>query len=102
MTLTIRQAITIIVLGCLLSLNSVALPQVVRHSLHHDHHTSSTHTSPICSWVCTASQMEDSWTILPPQIFYTLGSIDTPVLNTISTYVPLAIKARAPPFFIPS
>ncbi|MDA0737367.1 MAG: hypothetical protein O2999_07795 [Nitrospirae bacterium] len=64
MKFTIRQAVTITVLGCLLSLNSVALPQVVMHSLHHDHHSSSTHNSPICFWVCTAGQMEESSDIL--------------------------------------
>ncbi len=77
MSITIRQAVTIVVLGCLLSLNSVALPQVVMHSLHHDHHSSATHTSPICFWVCTAGQMEESANILQNPIAQIIHTLDT-------------------------
>jgi len=92
-----RQIVTFSVLGCLLLLNSLALPQVVMHSLHHDHHSSSTHNSPICFWVCTAGQMEESTTILPNQITQIIDIIDSQLFSFHPTAAFSYQYARGPP-----
>lgn len=93
----IRNFVTLTVLGCLLALNSVALPQVVMHSMHHDHHSSSTHNSPICFWVCTAGQMEESTAILPNQITQIIDIIDTQLFSFHPTATFSYQYARGPP-----
>lgn len=93
----IRQVMTLAVLGCLLLLNSVAFPQVVMHSIHHDHHSSSTHNSPICFWVCTAGQMEESTTILPIQITQIIDIIDPQLFSFHPTAAFSYQYARGPP-----
>ena len=93
----IRQVMTLAVLGCLLFLNSVAFPQVVMHSMHHDHHSSSTHNSPICFWVCTAGQMEESTAILPNQITQIIDIIDPQLFSFHPTAAFSYQYARGPP-----
>ena len=102
MTHTIRQAMTTIVLGCLLFLNSAALPQVVMHSLHHDHHSSSTHNSPLCFWVCIAGQMEESSNNPPPHISHIIEILHFPCVSP--SLAPLASRqhARGPPTSFPN
>ena len=93
----IRQAVTLTMLVCLLALNGAALPQVVMHSMHHNHHSSSTHNSPICFWVCTAGQMEESTTILPNQITQIIDIIDPQLFSFHPTAVYSYQFARGPP-----
>ena len=93
----IRQVVTLAVLGCLVLLNSAAFPQVVMHSMHHDHHSSSTHNSPICFWVCTAGQMEESTAILPTQITQFIDIIDPQLFSLHPTAAFSYQYARGPP-----
>ena len=85
-------------LGCLLLVNAAALPQVVRHSVKHHHHSATTHTSTLCFWVCTAGQMQETDSPTPPENFYYIGQIDSPFSHSSAFgIVPLHI-ARGPPF----
>lgn len=97
MTTRLRQVVTLTVLGCLLLLNSAALPQVVMHSMHHDHHSSSTHNSPICFWVCTAGQMEESSNNLPNQIAQIIDTIHAQLSSLNPTTPGSHQNARGPP-----
>jgi len=44
----------------LMMVNGLAYPNIVAHTFHHMHHTADTHASPLCSWVCTAGQMDEA------------------------------------------
>ncbi len=67
------------------------------HSMHHDHHSSSTHNSPICFWVCTAGQMEESTAILPTQITQFIDIIDPQLFSLHPTAAFSYQYARGPP-----
>ena len=97
MTSFLRQFSTLSLLTCLLFLNSLALPQVVTHTLHHAKHTADTHSSPVCFWLCVAGQMEEAPGLPSPQGSYPLGTIETPLLPPYSAYHTPARHARAPP-----
>jgi len=95
--ITWKHLITGLALGCFVLANGLALPQVVRHSLHHGHHTATTHTSTICFWVCTAGQVEETPSIFTLQVFTYLGELDTPLTTSNATSPTPTSKARAPP-----
>ncbi len=94
----IRRVITYAILGSLLLLNSMALPQVVMHSMHHDdRHSSATHNSPICFWVCTAGQMEDASDIPPNPIARIIDFIHAQLFLPQSATSVSHQYARGPP-----
>ena len=95
-----NHIIAYLAVGCLLLVNALALPLVVQHSAKHQHHSATTHASPVCFWVCTAGQMEEADTHLPPQVFSSLGEIDSPTPHLISLQIVVISQARAPPFFL--
>ena len=95
-----RQIFTFCLLTVFLSLNSLAYPKLLTHTFHHSHHTAETHSQPLCFWVCSAGQMEETST---PFFLPMIGLVGIVVLTTIEPVLSqfhFVRLARGPPRFL--
>ena len=97
MIISRRQFLIFGLLAIFLTLNSLTYPQVLVHAFHHSHHTAESHAQPLCFWVCSAGQMEETSNPFHISNIGLIGKIDL----TIRTAFPFPIQpirlARGPP-----
>ena len=51
-----RQALATVLVVCVLVVGGLASAQSITHESHHAHHQKATHSTVLCSWMCTAGQ----------------------------------------------
>ena len=92
-----RHILTFFLLAVFLALNSLTYPQILVHAFHHSHHSAASHGQPLCFWVCSAGQMEETSN---PFFISNLGLIGK-VEITIRPDLPFQLQpvrlARGPP-----
>jgi len=92
-----KSIITSLAIILLMMVNGLAYPKIVAHTFHHMHHTADTHGSPLCSWVCTAGQMEESSGVKPAFGLQVIDTIDSLPHHLYLTLYFAYQNARGPP-----
>ncbi|WP_447973585.1 hypothetical protein [Nitrospira sp. Kam-Ns4a] len=57
MSRPLQRSAALLLAVCLLTVSGLAYGQMVQHAVQHAHHKAATHTTAICSWVCSAGQV---------------------------------------------
>ena len=94
-----RQILTFLLLAVFLTLNSLTYPQILVHAFHHSHHTAASHAQPLCFWVCSAGQMEETANPFFLSNLGLIGTIENPIPSSVSFHIQPVRLARGPPSF---
>ncbi len=92
-----RQILTFFLLGVFLTLNSLTYPQILVHTFHHSHHTASSHTQPLCFWVCSAGQMEETSNPFLISYLGLIGKVELTIRPDLPFQLQPVRLARGPP-----
>ena len=72
--------------------------QVTKHSIHHTHqHTATTHASPLCTWMCTAGQVLQTFDVALPAPVHTVVPLKALQPSTVVVSAKRDTPSRSPP-----
>lgn len=96
----IARGLVVGLVALLLGLSALTYPVTVPHELHHAHHQSATHSTPLCSWLCEAGQVAGGTASLQDFVFMPL--VDAAEVAIAHPAAPqlFASHSRAPPQFV--
>ena len=97
MTTARNHIFTFCLLAIFLVLNSLAYPQILTHTFHHSHHTADTHSQPLCFWICSAGQMEETSNPFFPAVVGLVGIIVLTSIGPVLIQFQFVRLARGPP-----
>lgn len=83
--------------ACLLLVGGVFANQSAAHSLHHDHHTATTHASVLCSWMCAAGQVVEVADPILDTPIHVVGTAEGIPYSSVQTVSSLLVFDRGPP-----
>ena len=89
--------LAISLVACFLFVSGVLSSQAVAHTVHHAAHKAATHSNPLCSWLCAAGQVLQTFEFGVTGPFFSLVAIEP--VDPTTTDKPLACSplSRAPP-----
>ena len=91
------RATAIGVVLCLWTLHAGVFGHVAAHSLAHARHKAATHSSVLCTWLCTAGEVSEVAAVTPGDGGSVTGSAEAWVPSPHDAAEPLESSSRAPP-----
>ena len=89
-------------LACFLFVSGAFAGQAVEHTFDHSHHKSTTHSNPLCAWMCAAGQVLQGFDFGIFGVFSELFLIETRNHSFVASVLAWSPPLRGPPtsFFI--
>ena len=84
-------------LACFLFVSGVLSGQAAQHTFHHAHHKAATHANPLCSWMCAAGQVLQSFDFGIHGAFSILSLVETRNPSFIHSALVWSPPLRGPP-----
>lgn len=82
---------------CLLAVGGVANGLLVQHELQHAHHKAATHSTAVCSWVCSAGQVLEGLTVSLPVSLAPLALASVSPIDRWANAALVVAPSRGPP-----
>src|SRR5262245_4999160 len=97
MRVAVRRSIACLLVLCVLVVGGLASAQALTHQSPHAHHPQATHSTILCSWMCSAGQVLDT-TSAPYLVEQSpVAQVEEPAFQSVP-YVTLAsATSRGPP-----
>ncbi|MDE0145747.1 MAG: hypothetical protein OXL95_07750 [Nitrospira sp.] len=99
MTRLSRTALVLGVLVCFLVMGGVVSSQAAAHSLHHAHHNAATHSTILCSLMCSAGQVVSVAGPVFDAPLTVLHALEISIAHPVTLTVPTLRFSRGPPRF---
>lgn len=93
----VKQALAITLTLCFLFVTVSFGIQATSHLLQHAHHKAKTHASPLCTWVCSGTEIHSGIDIYLPQENLPLHEVELFVSDTPPFIIALDPSPRGPP-----
>ncbi len=92
-----KQVLALGLIGCLLFVSGSLLRQAAPHAVHHAHHKSSTHSSLLCLWLCTAGELHEGVDVVVQRELSPLELLTHLTHSAPPTILTMRMPARGPP-----
>ncbi len=96
----ITRVFVVGLVALLLGLSALTYPVTVPHELHHAHHQSATHSTPLCSWLCEAGQVASDTASRQDITFIPVVDAAEVAIGDPAAPIVFAPLSRAPPPFV--
>ncbi len=93
----IYKAVAIGLVTCCLSVSAILFRHVAEHQLHHAHHGATTHSTPLCAWVCASGEVHQGFSPPVTDDPSLVEVADFPLPSRTPVLLTSDSPARAPP-----
>ena len=93
----LHPALALTLLICFLFVSSALSAQAAKHSTHHAQHKATTHSSNLCSWMCAAGQVLQSFNLEIREPSLSSLADDVTIPDSIKIVESQPTQSRAPP-----
>jgi hypothetical protein len=94
---SLQRSLACLLALCILVIGGLASAQSITHDSQHSHHQKATHSTVLCSWMCTAGQAGETTAQFVPVELVPCEFVEHISADQVSAISSVILAPRAPP-----